>query len=323
MIAVYWQPKGGTRTKIDIISCTWSGTENQASRTLEFTVPWNPYDKGFVNAKLALGDRIFLYNNKKLLFAGVLTNREKTAAIGSASYTALDYLHYLLRSTVTRVFYNVTPKMITTSLCKEVGVKTDKLQDPKIYIEKAIYSEKSMYDIIIAAYRKAYKANGKKYMATMTGSKLNIIEKGVDSGVILDQTIDITDASYHDTTDNMVNYVKIYKNYYKQGEVKNDKNIEKYGRYMQAYTMKDDEDATRAANALMVGITKEASVGALGNVACVAGRSLKIRDKATGIVGKFYIASDTHTFANGIHTMSLELNYSNKMEKGATEEKDK
>lgn len=320
MISVYWEPKGEKRTKIDVVSCTWSGTENQASRTLEFTIPWNPYDKGFVNAKLALGDRIFLYKNKKLLFVGVLTSREKTAAIGTASYTALDYMHYLLRNKVTRIFQNVTPKMITKSLCKQAGIKTVNLQNPNLFIPLVVYKEQSMYDIIVAAYRKAYKNNKKKYMPVMSGSKVSVILKGTDSGVILDQSVDIIDASYHDTTDNMVNHVEIYKDYFKRGDVKNKKNIEKYGKYMQAYTRKDNEDTERAANALLVGVTKEASVSALGNVACIAGRSLKIRDKATGLTGKFYIASDSHTFENGIHTMSLELSYSNKMEEGATEE---
>lgn len=321
MIAVYWEPKDKKeRIKLDIVSCTWSGTENQASRTLEFTIPWNPYDKGFVNMKLALGDRILLYNSKKLLFVGVLTAREKTAAIGTASYTALDYMHYLLRNSVTRIFKDVRPKMIVTSLCKEAGIKTVNLPNPDVYIPLVVYKEKTMYDIIIAAYRKAYQVNKKKYMPVMVGNKLSIIEKGVNTGVILDQAIDITDASYRDSTDEMVNVVEVYHDYYKKGEVKKDKQVKKYGRYMKPYTLNVNEEWESATNKLFHGVTKEASVSALGNVACIAGRSLKIKDKATGLTGKFYINSDSHVFENGIHTMSLQLAYSYKMEKGAEEE---
>lgn len=321
MIAVYWEPKGGSRTKINIVSCTWSGTENQASRTLEFTIPWNPYDKGFQNMGLSLGDRIFMYNDKELLFVGVLVSREKTAAIGTASYRALDYMHYLLRNTVTRIFKGMTPKMITTSLCKAAKIGTVNLQNPNVYIPLVVYKEQSMYDIIIASYRKAYKVNKKKYMPIMVGSKLSIIEKGTDSGVILDQSIDITDASYNDTTENMVNYVEVYVgDYYLHNVVQDKKNVNKYGRYMAPYTYDGSSTPLADCKAMLVGVTKEASVNAIGNIECIAGRSLKIRDKATGLVGKFYIASDSHTFENGIHTMSLELSYSNKMEEGAPEE---
>ena len=124
----------------------------------------------------------------------------------------------------------------------------------------------------------------------------------------------------------MVNYVIIYndKNQ-KQGVEKNDKLIKKYGKYTQAYTMSEKQELTNASNKakrMLVGITKEASVSAIGNVNCVAGKSLKILDKATGIKGTFYISSDSHSFQNGVHTMKLELSYTNKMEEGAEEEKE-
>lgn len=325
MIKVKWAAQGKKKyTNIDIVSCTWSGTENQASRTLEFTIPSNPYDKSFKKTmpKIALGDRVKLYDGKKLLFMGIITSREKTAAIGTASYSAYDYMHYLLRSTVSRVFRDTTPKKATISLCKQVGIKTGALQNPNKFISKAIYKEKSIYDIIINLYRKA-SSKKTKYMPVMNANKFSVVKKGTDTKVILDQKKDITGATYHDTTDNMVNFVQIYNDKYeKAGSVKNDKQIKKYGKYMQAYTKQEDVDAMSEAKKLLVGITKEASVEAIGNIKCVAGKSLKIRDSATGLTGRFYISSDTHTFQNGVHMMSLELSYVNTQEQGAEQEKE-
>lgn len=324
MITVKWAPQGGKWTQLDIASCEWSGTENQAARQLSFTIPWNPYDKGFTNAKIALGDRVRLYDGKTLLFSGIITSREKTAAIGTASFSAYDYMHYLLRSTVTKVIKNTTPKKATVSLCKQVGVKTGKLEDPKTSIGTLIYKEKSIYDIIIALYRKAYVKKKVRYMPMMSGDKLTIVKKGQKCGVTLSQDVDITNASYHDTTDNMVNYVTIYNDKNQQAGVqKNDKLIKKYGTYMQAYTKQKDVNASTAAKAMLVGVTKEASVEAIGNVKCVAGKSLQIQDKATGLKGTFYISSDSHSFHDGIHTMKLELSYTNDMEEGAEAEKQK
>lgn len=328
MITVKWGPRGKkTWIELNIVTCEWSGTENQAARQLQFTLPWNPYDKGFNNKKVTLGDRVKLYDEKKLLFSGIVTSREKTATIGTASFSAYDYMHYLLRSKVSRVFHNTTPRAVTVNLCNQVKVKTGKLQDPKINIPRVIYKEQSIYDIIVAVYRKAYlSSTGKakiKYMPMMSGDKLSVVKKGVSCGVTLKQDADILSATYHDTTDNMVNHVTIYnESNYKVSVQQDKKLINKYGYYMEAYTKEKGATASQKAKNLIVGVTKEASVEAIGNVKCVAGKSLKIYDKATGITGKFYITSDSHSFRDGVHTMKLELSQSNNMEIGATEEKE-
>lgn len=322
MISVWWAPKKKDWTELNIVTCEWSGTENQAARQLQFTIPWNPYDSNFKSPKINLGDRVQLHDGNKLLFSGIITSREKTATIGTASFSAYDYMHYLLRSTVTKVIKNTTPKKATVSLCKQVGVKTGKLEDPKTSIGTSIYKEKSIYDIIIALYRKAYMKNKVRYMPMMSGEKLTIVKKGKKCGVTLSQDTDITNATYHDTTDNMVNHVSIYNDKNQRTAVKKDnKLIKKYGTYMQASTKPKDMSSKAAAEALIIGVTKEASVEAIGNVKCVAGKSLEILDKATGLTGTFYITSDSHSFRDGIHTMKLELSYTNNMEEGAEAEK--
>lgn len=329
MITVMWKHGKSSYTKIDVGSVTWSGTENQAARALEFTIPWDPYDKTFnkQTPKIALGDLIKLIDGKNLLFLGVVTSRDKTAEIGTAKFSAYDFMHYLLRSTLSIKFDNTTPMAATKTLCGKIKLKTAKLQNPNVSIEKVVYKEKPIYDIIIAMYRKAFKVNKVKYMPVMVGSKLSVIKKGQTSGVTLVQGRDITSATYHDTTDNMVNFVTIYNaNNTKAGTKQNAKLVKKYGYYMQAYTKKDDEssETTEAASKkLLVGITKEASVEAFGNTKCIAGRSIQIKDPATGIEGKFYISSDSHTFENSVHMMKLELKQSNTMETGAQQEKNK
>jgi len=46
----------------------------------------------------------------------------------------------------------------------------------------------------------------------------------------------------------------------------------------------------------------------------VAGYSLTIKDKATGLTGKFYITSYNYTFENGTHIMRFDLVWKNVME---------
>ena len=303
------------KQNLEFETVTWSGTDNQASREITFTLPSNPYDKDFGAYNIKLGDIVTLSDDENKLFVGVVTSRERSAAIGTASYTARDYMHYLLRSQITKIYKKKTAEEITKSICKQVGVSVGSLAKTGINIKKMVCDGCSMYDVIIRAYRKAKAKNNKKYMPIMEGKKLSVIEKNVSSGITLDSTQDILEASYTDSTDNMVNKIIIVNSKKKKkGEEKNAKQLNKYGTYQGVYTKKKGENAHKEAKALLVGITEEATIEAIGNVNAIAGRSIKIKEPAVGLTGTFYISSDSHTFSNGIHTMSLELVEKNKME---------
>ena len=306
MIKLWWNKKSLNFEKVD-----WSGTDTQASRQITFTIPSNPYDSEFENANIKLGDIVSLYDDSTRLFVGAITARERTAEVGTASYTAKDFMHYLLRSSMSKIYKQTTPEKIARQACKEAGVPCGSLADTGVTIKKLIFDEKSIYDIITRAYKSVTATTGKRYLLIMDGKKLTITEKGKSSGVTLEQGKDITGATYSDTTDDMVNLVKIYNDKKEQiGEVKKSNLVTKYGVYQSAYTKEDGVNAKKEAKSMLAGIKKEASVEAIGNTAAVAGKSIAIYDKATGLKGIFYITSDEHTFSDGIHTMSLELAWS-------------
>lgn len=316
MIKLIWQKK-----KLNFEKVEWSGTDTQASRQIVFTLPANPYDSDFKNAKIKLGDVVKLYDGKQRLFVGVVTSREKSAQIGTMSYTARDFMHYLLRSTISKVFRSTTPERITRQLCGQIGIKCGALEQTGVNINKLMFDDKSIYDIIVRAYRAAVATTGKRYMLVMDGQKLSVIAKGADSGVTLSQSKDITAATYSDTTDNMVNLVRIYNDSKKQiGVVENKKQTEKYGIYQSSYKKEKGVNAKKEAKSMLTGIDRQASIEAIGNLAAVSGKGLVIYDKATGLSGKFYIAADTHVFEKGVHTMSLGLAWKNTQESGADTE---
>ena len=313
MIRLGWKNKW-----IDFESVQWSGTENQCSREMTFSLPSNPYDATMEQNQIALGDIVFLHEDDKCLFVGVVTSRDKSCAIGTASYIAKDFMHYLLRSDGTYKFKNATPEKITEKVCSDVQVQTGTLTKTKVNIKKVLFQEKCLYDIIVAAYRKAKAKTGKKYMPVMEGQKVSVIEKGLPCGVCLTQGVDIINATYRDTTDNMVNLVKIYNESLKTlGKVQSKKSVEQYGVYQKTYTKEKGVNAKTEAKAMMVGITQEASVEAIGDVRAVSGKSIEIIDSATGLTGTFFVSSDTHTFSNAVHTMRLGLSWDNIMEEGA------
>jgi len=293
---------------LDYTSVEWAGSHNQSSRQITFSLPANRYDKGFKNVNIKLGDIVSLYDGKTRLFLGVITAREKSAEIGTESYTARDFLHYLLRSIGMYKFKNKTPEQIAKQICGSVGIKIDKVATTGVVIPKMICEDMSLYDIIAKAYRKAFLKTGKRYLLSMNADKLVVSEKGLKSGITLNQSQDITGATYSDTTDNMVNLVKIYNDSMKQiGEVRHKDNIDKFGIYQSTYQKEDGVNANTEAGKMLVGVTREVSVSAIGYIEAVAGKSIVIKDGATGLKGMFYITNDSHRFENGTHMMDLDL----------------
>ena len=301
-------------------SLSWGGTDTQASRMVEFDLPWNPYDKKFKKYKIAKGDKIELWfdGSDHAWLAGTVTAREKTDQIGTAHYVVKDYMHHLLQSTGTYIFKNTTPEAITKKVCGDAGVPVGDLFKTGVTIKKMIFEGQCLYDIIVKAYRKVKAETGKNYIPYMLENKLTVLEKGNKSGVTLTQGVNILSATYADNVDNMVDLVKIYNDKHKKvGEVKNDKNLSQYGVYMQAYQKEEGVSATKAAKSMLYGATREASIEALGDIRAMSGFSIKIKDPATGLTGKFYITSDTHIFENNNHKMTLELAWHDSMEEGA------
>jgi hypothetical protein len=116
----------------------------------------------------------------------------------------------------------------------------------------------------------------------------------------------------------MCNLVKIFNDKHKEvSAVRNEKNISTYGIYMQAYQKESGVNSSKAAKAMLNGTTREATVEALGDIRAMSGFSIIITDPATGLSGTFYITSDSHTFSENNHIMTLDLAWKDTMEDGA------
>ena len=303
------------KQKLYFESLTWEGTDTQCSRQLSFTLAANPYRSSIDKPKIALGDVVTFYVDNKQVFVGIITTREKTAEVGTWSYVAMDFMHYLLKSTGTYKFKKRTAEYIAKKLCNDMKIQTTNLARTKYSIPKLICEDEPIYDIIVKAYRKAKGHTGRKYMPLMKGRKLSVITKGLSSGVVLSQDSNVTDATYSDSLDNMINRVRIFSEKGKQlGKVESKTSIKKYGIFQSTYTKEEKVNAKKIAKAMLTGVTKEASVSAIGNIKAISGYSITIKDKATGLTGKFYITEDCHTFENGAYTMELTLVWKNEME---------
>nr|DAW14126.1 MAG TPA: 43 kDa tail protein [Caudoviricetes sp.] len=300
-------------------SVVWAGSAKQAARTVAFSVAYSPNDKNVKNLNIKLGDKITFYpgypNDKKTKFVGIVTQRERKSEAGELQYTATDGMMHLLRSSGTYRIVNKTPEKITEMICKDVKVKTGSLAKTKIPISKIFFQERPYYEIIMAAYTKAYRKNKKKYIAQMNGDKLEVIQKGkIIPNFRIRQGERITDSSYAEDLESMVNRVYIYdSSNNKIGSVSNSNWVKKYGVFQNVISV-DSGNGKTEAKAELQGINKTASLSMIGDHRCVSGLGVIIEDSRTGLKGKFWIENDSHQWSDGIYTTTLELAFKNIMD---------
>lgn len=302
-----------------VTSVTWAGSAKQAARTVAFSVAYSPNDKSVKNLNIKLGDKITFHpgypDDKKTKFIGIITQRERKSEAGELQYTATDGMMHLLRSSGTYRIVNKTPEKITQMICKDVKVKTGSLAKTKISIPKIFFQERPYYEIIMAAYTKAYRKNKKKYIAQMNGDKLEVIQKGkIIPNFHIRQGERIMDSSYTEDLESMVNRVYIYdSNNNKIGSVSNSNWVKKYGVFQNTISA-DSGNGKTEAKAELQGINKTASLTMIGDYRCVSGLGVIIEDSRTGLKGKFWIENDSHEWSNGVYTTTLELAFKNVMD---------
>lgn len=302
-----------------VTSVTWAGSAKQAARTVVFSVAYSPNDKNVKTLGIKLGDKIVFYpgypDDKKTKFVGIITQRERKSEMGELQYTATDGMMHLLRSSGTYRFANKTPEKIAQMVCRDVKVKTGSIAKTKMPIAKIFFQERPYYEIIMAAYTKAYRKNKKKYIAQMNGDKLEVIQKGkVIPNFHIRQGERITESSYTEDLDSMVNRVYIYdSNNNKIGSVSNSNWIKKYGIFQNAISVASGNGKTEA-KAELQGINKTANLTMIGDYRCVSGLGVIIEDSRTGLKGKFWIENDSHEWNGGVYTTTLELAFKNVMD---------
>jgi cell wall-associated NlpC family hydrolase len=298
-----------------ISSFEWSGSASQCSRVLSIEVANSPYDKDFKSLNIKTGDTIKMYDDAgKLRFVGGVQERARQGEAGTLPYKAQDYMIHLLRSKATYKFKEKTAEAISKKICLDAKVKPGNLAKTKVKIGKMICEGMGLYDIILAAYRKAAKKTGKKYIVQMDGAKLDVeVKGGIIANYELDPSTSITASHYSESTSEVINKVAIYKKNKRIGTVQSKESVKKYGIFQEALSIEKGKGKTEAKKMLQ-GISKNANVEAIGDIRAVAGKGVKIKDPGSGLTGVFWIENDTHRFENGVHVMNLALTFKNIMD---------
>jgi len=303
-----------------VTSIRWSGDYKQAARVLEFGVVVHPHDPYLPKVTIGMGDMVYLFDDaNNELFQGYVFFKEKSINNNEMTVTAYDGLIYLLKSKGTYNFKNMTPQAITQKICSDFGIPVGILASGSPL--NRIFDAETIYNIIMTAYTIESKKSGRFFMPRMENGRLNIIEKGKTVATYqLDGETSIINSTYSESMENSINRVKIYdENNNYVGEVMLD-GIP--GVLQDIYKAEKGLNPIIAAKSMLKGFERTAEIEALGNVDCITGNAVKIKEPYTGLVGLFYIDNDEHTFNNGQHMMRLGLSFQNIMDEqeGGTDE---
>lgn len=293
-----------------VSSLSWGGSRSEVARKLELKIVNAPLDDNITPLTIDLADPVYLFEDdgKTELFRGFVVEREASSTQGVVTYVAYDLLFYTLKSKATYNFSSKTAETIAKMVCDDMEIPVGSLAKTGL-TQKLIVQNVSIYEIIMQAYTQAYQQNDKQYRVTAKKGLLNVEEMGkVVCEIELTEDSNITSSQYKETLTNMVNKVRIYDGEGKQtGVVQNDADVKKYGIFQQVYTKEEGKDPNTTAKSMFKGVEKTFTLNCVNNNGAVTGAGAVVRDSSTGLSGLVWIDADTHTWNNGVATMSLTV----------------
>ncbi|MCC0685626.1 NlpC/P60 family protein [Clostridioides sp. ZZV14-6345] len=245
----------------------------------------------------------------------MIINRSKDSSNNSISFVSKD-MGFLL--TQSEVSYNFKDKLVE-DIAKQV-FNDNKLvigNIPKTGVKHTkMYIGTTGYDTIMSAYTEASKTTKKKYMIESNLDKFNIIEKGtITLNVMFEEGSNLINTSFSESMENVKNKVLVVDQYgNKISEKVNDEIFKDVGVIMQK-VIQQQENSSVDVESEFKGIEQTCNLKGYGDVSCITGRGVKVKDSYTGLVGLFYIDTDKHNWdSSGNYEIDLDLNFQNIMD---------
>lgn len=325
MIKLICQKVNGEKLDLTnlLINVTWSGDYKSCARKLELSLISSPMDKNIPKVDIPIMSIISFYEDDNELFRGFVYEREKSSD-NAMSFLCYDYCAKLNDIKVSKNIKNQTASTIYNNFLTEYGLNKGDIVQANTGVTK-VFLGVTAYDMIMTAYTEEAKNTGKKYMLYSRGNKFYASEKGiVKLKLSFEEGKNILSSSFKESVSNMVNKVLIVdENGNKVSEVKNEEWHKAYGLFQDVYKQQEGKDSNAEAKAMLKDIEQTCSLTGFGDTTCITGYGVQVKDTHTGLVGLFYIDSDTHTWEGGNYTIDLELNFKNIMNEVSVGEDEK
>lgn len=325
LVCKYSDPPSGHVKDISIteyvLRYVWSGDVEQCARRLDFEIAFNTPDKdaGFIGLDLKLGGTILLeyvddYGSSTELFNGRIFSRKRNSNTYTFEFVAYDQMIYLAKNKLCLAFYNAKATDAINLVCSKIGIETAEGNPTLGTLINFMADEKSGSEIIQMILDKVRADIGIVYTASAINGQLTVIKQGtVIEGYAADASGGVTSADHSENIENMINRVELWDDHGNfVTAITADNDIKEYGMLQEIYKIQppvegESVDNYKAAEALLNSIESESQLHAVGNIQCVSGYSVLVKEE--GLQGSFLIKSDVHTFENNTHMMDLTLTY--------------
>ena len=316
MIKLIYQNTNGEKLDITnlLTNITWSGDYKSCARKLEFSLVTSATDINIPKVDMPLMSLIIFYEDNTELFRGFVYEREKSSD-NTISFLCYDYCAKLNDIKVSYNIKNETASSIYNKFLTEYKLNKGDIVQANTKIKK-VFLGTTAYDMIMSAYTEEAKKTGKKYIVYSKGDKFYSSEKGnIKLKLAFEEGKNILSSNFKESVSKMVNKVLIVDdNGNKVSEVNDDNLLKTYGLFQDIYKQEENKNSTTEAKSMLKGVSQTCSLSGFGDTTCITGYGVQVKDSSTGLVGLFYIDSDTHTWEGESYTIDLELNFKNIMD---------
>jgi hypothetical protein len=302
----------------------WSGEVSQVYRKLEVEFI-NSVDMMTKLADPELAGQVVAYEDGQEFFRGLITSIDKKAD-GRWSFVCKDIAWYTTKIEVIRIFRNMRADQIIRNLCNSYGIDCGTLVNTGFVIGSMAFPDgASIRDIAVQAITLTTSANRRRFAFFSDKGKMVLEErKKMVTKYKIEDGITISDASLTQSIDDMYNSVIVTGT---TGDEKNKRtltaalrsnnSVTRFG-LMQKVEKSDGADNLTQAqvNAQAGNLLREKNTvqtqysvnSALGIVTAISGTAIYCNNALTGLVGGYYIVSDSHSWDDKGHTMDLTIN---------------
>ncbi len=295
----------------------WSGRKGAAGRSVAMTLLDAPeYARSGIDIEQGC-QCIASWKGAELLRGLVVSQaRDKSKKL---QITARDNLIYFANNDDTFNYKNRTASQIFVDVCTRFKIPYDAVADTKYIIPSVSIESGKIWDAVLEALSRTYKATGQRYYVTSSRGKISLLlrRENVQQWVIEDGQ-NLIDYDYSKSIESIVTRVKIVSD---QGAVVAsaiNAELEKRLGIFQKIIQKDNDlnagqlqEVTNSTLKLEGMAAENLSVTGLGIQTAVSGAAIYLIIPDLNIRRSYYIDEDSHTFRGNYHEMKLTLNKTN------------
>ncbi|MCD7891611.1 MAG: hypothetical protein LUG26_07700 [Ruminococcus sp.] len=301
----------------------WKGRKGSAARSITATLV---DDDGYKHARSEIDVEqghqcIFSYNGEEL-FRGIIMSQTQSNK-KKLKFTAYDNGIYLSNNKDTFTYEGKTASDVFKDCCTRFGLPVGEVANCSYKIPELTKSKTTAFDAIADAMSLDFDATGIRHFVSSDKGKLSLLTRREN---ILQWVVEVgqnlVTYSYTRSIEDIKTRVKLIS---KEGTTiaeKINSDLEAKIGTFQEIDQPDESLTTAQINDLIASMLDEDStpertldVEAIGIPEVISGIGVYIIIPEIDLSRTFYVDSDTHTFEDNKHTMSLKLNYANDLSK--------